>query len=68
MSDNNQMIQAQFQENMQKSSGTIIANGILLLLMGIFAMGSPFIAGLSLVMMVGITLIVGGMPTNDKIL
>jgi uncharacterized membrane protein HdeD (DUF308 family) len=60
MSDNNQMIQAQFQENMQKSPGTIIANGILLLLMGIFAMGSPFVAGLSLAMMVGITLIIGG--------
>ena len=57
---NSQMIQAQFQEKIQKSSGLIIATGILLLMMGMFAMGSPLVAGVSLALMVGIMLIIGG--------
>lgn len=60
MSNNSQMIQTQFEEEIQKSSGFIIVSGILLLLMGIFAMGSPLIAGVSLAMMIGIMLIIGG--------
>jgi uncharacterized membrane protein HdeD (DUF308 family) len=60
MPDNNQMIQAEFQEDMKKSSGFVIATGILLLLMGMFAMSSPLVAGLSLAMMVGFMLIVAG--------
>jgi uncharacterized membrane protein HdeD (DUF308 family) len=57
---NNQMTQAQFQENIQRNSGLIIATGFLLLMMGMFAMGSPLVAGLSLAMMVGTTLIISG--------
>jgi len=57
----NQMNKAQFQESIQKSSGLIIATGILLILLGIFAMGSPLVAGLSLALMVGIMLILGGL-------
>jgi uncharacterized membrane protein HdeD (DUF308 family) len=60
MPENNQQIQTQFQESMQKSSGLIIATGILLLLLGVFAMGSPLVTGLSLALMVGIMLIIGG--------
>lgn len=60
MNDNNQIIKKQFQEDMQKSSGHIIGSGALLLLMGVFAMGSPLVAGLSLAMMIGIMLIIGG--------
>jgi uncharacterized membrane protein HdeD (DUF308 family) len=60
MPESNQQIQTQFQEDMQKNSGLIIAVGILLLMMGMFAMGSPLVAGLSLAMMVGIMLIIGG--------
>lgn len=60
MTANNQIIQSQFQENIQNNSGFIIATGILLLIMGMFAMGSPLAAGLSLAMMVGIMLIIGG--------
>jgi len=60
MSDSNQMIRTQFEENIQKSAGPIIAMGILLLVIGVIAMGSPFVAGLSLVMMIGILLIIGG--------
>ena len=60
MSNNSQMIQTQFQEDIQKSSGFIIVSGTLLLLMGMFAMGSPLVASVSLVMMIGIMLIIGG--------
>ena len=60
MFENNQMTQAQFQENIQRNSGLIIATGFLLLIMGMFAMGSPLVAGLSLAMMVGTTLIISG--------
>ena len=60
MSNNSQMIQAQFQEDIQKSSGFILVSGILLLLMGMFVMGSPLVAGVSLAMMIGIMLIISG--------
>ncbi len=60
MPENNQLIQTQLQESIQKSSGLIIATGILLLLLGVFVMGSPLVAGLSLALMVGIMLIFGG--------
>jgi len=60
MPESNQLVQAQFQENMQKSSGLIIATGLILLLLGLFAMGSPLVVGLSLALMVGIMLIFGG--------
>ncbi|MEH6544773.1 MAG: HdeD family acid-resistance protein [Porticoccaceae bacterium] len=60
MSDNPPVIQTQLREEIQKSSGSIILMGVLLLLMGILAMGSPLVAGVSLAMMIGIMLIVGG--------
>jgi uncharacterized membrane protein HdeD (DUF308 family) len=60
MTDNNQMIQSQFQPDFQESSGLIIATGILLLLLGVFAMGSPLVAGLSLALMIGIALFIAG--------
>jgi len=60
MPESNQQIQTQFQESIQNSSGLIIATGILMLLLGVFAMGSPLVAGLSLALMVGIMLIIGG--------
>jgi uncharacterized membrane protein HdeD (DUF308 family) len=60
MFGSNQIIQTQIQETIHKSSGFIITTGILLLLMGMFAMGSPLVAGLSLALMVGIMLIIGG--------
>ena len=61
MSESNQLIKTQYQESIQKSSGLIIATGILLILLGGFAMGSPLVVGLSLALMVGIMLIIGGL-------
>jgi len=60
MPENSQMIQTQLQEDIQKSSGAIIVTGALLLVMGMFAMGSPLVVSLSLAMMIGIMLIIGG--------
>jgi uncharacterized membrane protein HdeD (DUF308 family) len=60
MPESNQLIETELQGSIQKSSGLIIATGILLLLLGLFAMGSPLVAGLSLALMVGIMLIFGG--------
>ena len=60
MSDENQSIQMPFMEEIKKNSGLTIVMGIILLLMGFFAMGSPLVAGLSVAMMVGIILIIGG--------
>jgi len=48
MPENSQMIQTQLQEDIQKSSGSIIVTGALLLVMGMFAMGSPLVVSLSL--------------------
>jgi len=60
MSQENQNIESAFMGEIKKNSGLTIAMGIIVLLMGLFAMGSPFIAGLSLAMVVGFMLIVGG--------
>lgn len=52
--------ETQFMEDIKKNSGLTIAAGVVLLLMGLFAMGSPLVAGLSIALMVGIMLIIGG--------
>jgi uncharacterized membrane protein HdeD (DUF308 family) len=44
----------------KKNTGLTIAAGIVILLMGLFAMGSPLVAGTSLTVMVGVMLIIGG--------
>jgi len=44
----------------KKNSGLTIALGIVVLLMGMFAMGSPLIAGVTLAIAVGFMLIIGG--------
>ena len=55
-----QKMEPQFMEDIKKNSGLTIAVGVILLLLGFLAMGSPLIAGLSVAMMVGFMLIVGG--------
>ena len=60
MPENSQMIQTQLQEDIQKSSESITVTGALLLVVGMFAMGSPIVVSLSLAMMIGIMLIIGG--------
>ncbi|HUU74434.1 MAG TPA: HdeD family acid-resistance protein [Burkholderiales bacterium] len=60
MSDNTQNVRGEFLGAVKKNSGLTIAMGLMVLLMGILAIGSPFLAGLSVVLMAGIVLIVGG--------
>ncbi len=60
MSQNIQNINSPFIEAIKKNSGLTIAIGAILSLLGFFAMGSPFIAGLSVSLMVGFIFIAGG--------
>lgn len=60
MSQEIQNINTSFLEEIKKNSGLTIAIGVIVLLMGFFAMGSPLIAGLSVTLMVGVMLIIGG--------
>jgi uncharacterized membrane protein HdeD (DUF308 family) len=60
MSQDIQNIDSKFLNEVKKNSGLSIAVGIIVLLMGIFAMGSPFIAGVSMAIAVGFMLIIGG--------
>jgi uncharacterized membrane protein HdeD (DUF308 family) len=55
-----QTIEAPFMEAIKSNAGFTIIVGVVLLLMGLLAMGSPLVAGLSLAMMVGVLLIIGG--------
>jgi uncharacterized membrane protein HdeD (DUF308 family) len=49
------------EENIQQSSGLIIIAGILLLLLGMLSIGSPLVAGLSSIMIIGLVLTCGGL-------
>ena len=60
MSQNIYTTETVFLEGIKRNSGLIIAMGTILLLIGLLAMGSPFVAGLSLTLLVGIMLILGG--------
>ena len=61
MSSQISAVASEFTGEIKKNSGLIIALGIIVLLMGFFAMGSPLIAGLSIALVVGILLIIGGL-------
>jgi len=60
MSQDIQKIESPIMEGVKKNAGLTIATGIIMMLMGLLAMGSPFIAGLSVAVMVGVVLIIGG--------
>jgi uncharacterized membrane protein HdeD (DUF308 family) len=60
MSQETQNIETQFMEDVKKNSGLTMVIGGILLLLGLFAMGSPLVAGLSVALMVGCMLILGG--------
>lgn len=60
MSENNSVNPSQFQGHLQENSGLITFTGILLLVIGLLAMGSPLVAGLSFAIMLGIMLIING--------
>jgi uncharacterized membrane protein HdeD (DUF308 family) len=52
--------QSLFTDAIKQSAGLTIGVGALVLLMGLLAMGAPLVAGLSLAIMVGSMLIIGG--------
>lgn len=60
MTDDIQNIETPFLDAIKRNTGLTIAAGIVILLMGLFAMGSPYVAGASLAVMVGVMLIIGG--------
>lgn len=60
MSHQMQNFESQFMEQVKKNTGMTIAMGVLVMVMGVFAMASPFIAGVSIAMVVGVFLILGG--------
>jgi len=60
MSQEMQEIGTPFLDAIKKNSGLTIATGVVMLLMGIFAMASPLVAGASLAVMVGVLLLIGG--------
>jgi len=60
MSQEIQFIESIFAKEVKKNIRITIIAGAVLVFMGLFAMASPLIAGLSLAMMVGIMLILGG--------
>jgi uncharacterized membrane protein HdeD (DUF308 family) len=60
MSNNIQNIETPFLDAIKRNTGLTIAAGVVTLLMGVLAIGSPFVAGASLAVMVGILLIIGG--------
>ncbi len=60
MADEIQNIEKPFLEGIKKNAGLTVAMGVLLMLLGFLAIGSPFVAGLSIAMMVGVMLVMGG--------
>lgn len=61
MSQENPVPIAPFILSIKNHSGNTILMGVIILLMGILAIGSPLIAGYSIALLVGIVLIVGGL-------
>lgn len=61
MSQEIQNIDSIFLNGLKKNAGLTVALGVVVLLMGMFAMASPFIAGITLVIAVGFLLIIGGL-------
>ena len=60
MSENIQTVSSAFLEEIRKHAGLAIVMGIIVLITGILAIGSPLVAGISVAMIVGVLLIVGG--------
>jgi len=53
-------METQFLEEIKKNSGLTIAVGVIVFITGLLAMGSPFVAGLSILIVVGAMLIISG--------
>ncbi len=61
MSQEIQNMKMQLQGRLSRNSGLIITTGIVVLLLGLVAMGSPLITGFSVVTIVGFVLLLGGL-------
>ena len=60
MSQHKQNIQAPLLDEIKKNAGLTIAVGAVVMLIGILVMATPLIAGMSVALMVGVMLFVGG--------
>jgi len=61
MSQEIKNLHTQFEAAVKQNTGTTIGAGVVVLLMGLIAMGSPLIVGLSVAIIVGVALVIGGM-------
>ena len=60
MSQPIQTIETPFLQELKKNTSSVIFMGFIISLMGLFAIAAPFVVGLSLAIMVGIILVIGG--------
>ena len=60
MSQQTQNIQTPLLDEIKKNAGLTIAVGVVVMLIGILVMATPLIAGMSVALMIGIMLLVGG--------
>jgi len=61
MSQEIKNLHTQFEAAVKQNTGTTIGAGVVVLLMGLIAMGSPLFVGLSVAIIVGVTLVFAGM-------
>ncbi len=60
MPQDNQQIQTPFLDAIKENAGLTIAVGALVMLLGFLVMASPLVAGISVALMVGVMLVIGG--------
>ena len=56
----NQIVSTPLLDGIKENASVAVTAGVILLIMGVFALVSPFVAGLSVTIMVGILLMIGG--------
>lgn len=60
MPDNGQSIRSEFFGEIRKHAGLTLLMGVIVVILGFLAIGSPLVAGLSVALAVGILLLIGG--------
>ena len=60
MSQEMENVGTEFVDGVKRNAGLAIVVGVILLIVGVIAIGSPFIAGISVTLVVGVMLIVAG--------
>ena len=56
----NQNVSTPLLDGIKENASAAVASGVILIILGILALGSPLVAGLSITLMVGILLMIGG--------